>query len=72
MPGVVESTGTPMIDPFSGDEHQAILTLPNGMEFIECYCGSGTTKATGAVTLDHADSWGQFTVYQLNQNGVIR
>ena len=71
VPGVVESTGAPMKDPFSGDEHLAILTLPNGMEFTECYCGSGTTKATGAITLDHSDSWGQFTVYHLSNNGVI-
>ena len=69
--GAIESTGTPMKDPFSGDEHLAILTLPNGMEFTECYCGSGTTKATGAVTLDHADTWGQFTTYHLSNNGVI-
>ena len=71
VPGVIDSTGTPMKDPFSGDEHLAILTLPNGMEFTECYCGSGTTKATGAVTLDHADTWGQFTIYHLSNNGVI-
>ena len=71
VPGVIDSTGTPMKDPFSGDEHLAILTLPNGMEFTECYCGSGTTKSTGAVTLDHADTWGQFTIYHLSNNGVI-
>ena len=41
------------------------------MEFTECYCGSDTTKAIGAVALDHADSWEQFTTYHLSDNGVI-
>ena len=72
VPGIIESVGTPMIDPFSGDPHDVRLQIPNGMEFTECYCGSGTTKATGDVTLDHADSWGQFAIYHLNQSGVVR
>jgi len=72
VPGVIESKGEPMTDPFSGEAHDARLILPNGMEFMECFCGSGTTKATGAVTLDHSDSWGQFAIYHLNQDGPVR
>jgi hypothetical protein len=72
VPGVIESIGTPMIDPFSGEPHDVRLQIPNGMEFTDCYCGSGTSKATGDITLDHADSWGQFAIYHLNQSGVVR
>lgn len=72
VPGVIASTGEPMKNPFSDDTHDARLILPNGMEFIECFCGSGTTKATGDVALDHADTWGHFAMYHFNQDGIIR
>lgn len=72
VPGIIDSVGEPMKDPFSGETHDAVLTLPNGMEFTECYCGSGSTKATGEIALDHSGTWGQFTIYHLNQSGVVR
>lgn len=69
--GVLESTGTPMHDPFTGDAQRATLLLPGGMEFTKVECGSGTTRATGAVKLDHADSWGQFSIYHFTQDGIV-
>ena len=72
IPGVIESKGEPMINSVTGDMHDARIILPNGMEFVECFCGSGTTKATGEISLDHADTWGQFAVYHFNQNGIVR
>lgn len=69
--GVVESKGSPMIDPFSGGEHRAKLLLPGGVEFTEVECGSGTTRSTGAVKLDFADTWGQFSTYHFTQDGIV-
>ena len=72
VPGILNSTGEPMKDRFSGKTHEVRLLLPNGMEFTDCYCGSGRTKATGEIALDHEGTWGQFTIYHLNQSGVVR
>lgn len=72
VPGLLESTGSPMIDPFSGDAHRARLVLPNGMEFLEAECGSGTTKSSGKVELDFTDTWGQFSRYHIKHDGIVR
>ena len=72
VPGVVESTGTPIIDPISGGEHRARIELPNGFEYTVAEMGSGTTKATGAIRLDLAGTYGQFNILHMNQDGVIR
>ena len=72
VPGVVESTGTPIIDPISGGEHRARIELPNGFEYTVAEMGSGTTKATGAIRLDLSGSSGQFNILHMNQDGVIR
>lgn len=72
VPGVVESTGTPIIDPISGGEHRARIELPNGFEYTVAEMGSGTTKATGAIRLDLSGTYGQFNIVHMNQDGVIR
>ena len=70
--GVVESTGTPIIPPITGDEHRARINLPGGFEYTVAEVGSGTTKATGAIRLDLSGTYGQFNILHMNQDGVIR
>lgn len=70
--GVVESTGSPIIDPFSGEEHRARINLPNGFEYTVAEVARGTTKSQGAIELDLTDSYGQFNILHMNQDGVIR
>lgn len=72
VPGIVESTGLPIIDEHTGAEKRAQIHLPAGFEYTVAEMGSGTTKATGAIELDLSDSYGQFNVLHLNQDGVIR
>lgn len=72
IPGILEAKGEPMRDPFSGDEQRARLVLPDGFEFTEVECGSGTTKATGGIDLDYEDTWAQFCIYHFNQDGIVR
>ncbi len=72
VPGVVESTGTPIIHPITGDEHRARINLPSGFEYTVAEMGSGTTKATGAIRLDLSGTYGQFNILHMNQDGVIR
>lgn len=70
--GVVESTGSPIINPHSGEPHQARINLPNGFEYTVAEMGSGSSKLTGGIELELTDSYGQFNVLHLNQDGVIR
>ncbi len=70
--GVVESTGSPIIDANSGEEHHARINLPNGFEYTVAEIGSGSTKSQGGIELDLSDSYGQFCILHMNQDGVIR
>ena len=70
--GVVESTGSPIIDPFSGDSQRARINLPNGFEYTVAEMGSGSSKLTGGIELELTDSYGQFNILHMNQDGVIR
>ena len=72
VPGLVESTGSPIIDPNSGDAHRALINLPNGFEYTSAEMGSGTSKVTAGIQLDLDGSYGQFNVLHMNQDGVIR
>jgi hypothetical protein len=72
VPGVVESTGSPIINPHSGEPHHARIHLPNGFEYTFAEMGSGSSKLTSAIELELTDSYGQFNILHMNQDGVIR
>lgn len=73
IPGIVESTGEPMINPFSGEPSSARINLPNGFEYTVAEIGSGKTKSTAeGLELDLDSSHGQFNILHMNQDGVIR
>ena len=72
VPGLVESTGSPIVDPHSGEEHRAQIHLPNGFEFTVAEMGTGQSRVRAGIELDLSDSYGQFNVVHMNQDGVIR
>jgi hypothetical protein len=74
VPGVIASSGDPIIDPHSGAEHRARIGLPNGFEYTVAEIGRGTsrTEAGAGIRLDLSDSYGQFNLLHMNQDGVIR
>ena len=72
IPGIAESTGSPIIDPFSGDEHRARINLPNGFEYTVAEMGSGSSKVQGEIEMELNESYGQFNKLHMNQDGVIR
>lgn len=72
VPGLVESTGSPIVDPHSGEEHRAQIHLPNGFEFTVAEMGTGSSRVRAGIELDLSDSYGQFNVVHMNQDGVIR
>ena len=72
VPGLVESRGSPIIHSITGEEHRARINLPNGFEYTVAEMASGTTKATAGIELDLSNSYGQFNILHMNQDGVIR
>jgi len=72
VPELVESTGTPIINPHSGQPSRARIDLPNGFEYSLAEMGNGSTKAQAGIRLNLSNSYGQFTILHMNQDGVIR
>lgn len=69
---IAESVGTPIVNPHSGEESRARINLPDGFEYTVAEMGSGTTTVNAGIELRLADSYGQFNVLHMNQDGVIR
>ncbi len=72
VPGLVESKGSPITDPNSGEPHRALIQLPNGFEYTFAEMGAGVTRATAGIQLDLSGTYGQFNELHMNQDGVIR
>lgn len=72
VPGLVELTGSPIIDPHSGDEFRARIDLPNGFEYQIAEMGQGESRATAGIEISLSGSYGQFNAVHMNQDGVIR
>jgi hypothetical protein len=70
--GVLDATGRPIISPATGEQHRVRIDLPNGIEFEMAEVGSATSRATGAIALDLADTYGQFNRIRHTGNGVVR
>lgn len=73
IPGVLESTGSPIRPPHSDGEHRVRIDIPNGIEFELAEVGSATTKtgSESAVVLDLKDSYGQFNLLRHSGTGVV-
>jgi len=70
--GLVESRGTPMISPYSGKPARTRINMPGGRRYICAEMGNGNTTARAGIELDFNDSYGQFNVLHMNQDGIIR
>ena len=73
VPGILESTGEPIIDPNSGEEFRAAIQLPGGFEYSHAEMATGKSRVFGAgIELEFDGTYGQFNLLHMNQNGVIR
>ena len=71
--GLVESHGTPLPRPPSGGLPNRIrLNMPDGPRYIYAEMGNGNTTARAGIDLDFTDSYCQFNVVHMNQDGLIR
>jgi len=72
VPGLIESTGSPIIDPNSGEEFRARIELPDGFEYTTAEMGTASSTSTAGIELSLENSYAQFNVVHMNQDGVIR
>ena len=73
IPGVMTSTGKPIIDEFNGEPFHVALARPHGsFEFTYAEIGLGTTSVTGDIEMAFEDSWAHYCVHHFNQDGLIR
>ncbi len=70
--GVVESTGSPIPNPFTGGIHGVSISIDEGMEYQTANIGRGSSKGKAGFEIELDDSYGQFCVYHFNQDGLIR
>ena len=72
IPGVLTSTGRPIVSPATGEPHRVRIDIPDGIEFDIAEIGSATTTATGPIELALNDTYGQFNRIRHSATGVIR
>lgn len=70
-PGIIESSGEPIRNPVTGAESRARIDLPHGFEYRLAEVGSARTRATGAITLELTNTYGQFARLHLRHAGVV-
>jgi hypothetical protein len=72
IPGVMKSSGRPMINEFNGEPFHIALARPSGsFEFTYAEIGLGTTSVTGDIEMAFEDSYTQFCVHHFNQDGLV-
>ena len=74
IPGVVESTGTPIRPDHTSDaEHRVRIDIPDGIEFTFAEMGSASSQTgpEAAVTLELKDSYGQWNPLRHSGTGIV-
>ena len=69
---LVTLTGEPIKNPVTGQEHRAQIHIPDGFEYSIAEMGSGSSKSTGPIELNLNNSYGQFSEYHLNNDGIVK
>lgn len=71
IPGLLESTGSPIVSPATGAEHRVRIEIPNGIEFESAEIGTAVTRATGPIGLTLDGTYGQFNHLRHSGRGVV-
>lgn len=71
VPGWIDARGEPIVNPVTGEEHRARITLPQGFEYDMCEVGRGWATTQGPVNVQLSDSHAQFATLHLTESGVV-
>lgn len=69
---LVRAEGRPIISKFDGQPVRSGIHLPGGFEYTYAEMGNGNSKVDAGIKLDLNDSYGQFNVLHMTQDGVVR
>lgn len=70
---LIDASGTPIIDAFSGNPFHVTLARREGsFEFTHAEIGSGTAKVTGLVAMELVATYAHFCVHHYDQEGLSR
>ena len=74
IPGVIESTGTPIYAPHDGSEHRVRINIPDGIEFEVAEMGSASAHSgpDAKIELNLIDSYGQFNYLRHASGGIVK
>ena len=73
IPGVLKSSGKPIINEFNGEPfHIALARASGSFEFTYAEIGLGTTSVSGDMEMELEDSWAHYCVHHFNQEGLVR
>jgi hypothetical protein len=73
IPGILQSSGKPIINEFNGEPLHIAIARPSGsFEFTYAEIGLGTTSVTGGIEMAMEDSWAHFCVHHFDQDGLVR
>ncbi len=73
IPGIMKSSGKPIINEFNGEPfHIALARRSGSFEFAYAEIGLGTTSITGDMEMAYEDSWAHYCVHHWNQDGLVR
>jgi len=72
VPDILEAKGAPIENPHSGEAFEAAIVLAKGFEYARAEMGSGTSRVRAGIELDLRDSYGQFNLLHMTQDGVVR
>ena len=70
--GIIESSGEPLKNPFSGEDDRRGIYNPNGFEYVYAELGNGRSRVTSDVPMGFENTYAQFNILHMNQDGVIR
>ena len=73
IPGILKSSGKPIVNEFNGEPFHIALARPSGsFEFSYAEIGMATTSVTGDMEMAFEDSWAHYCVHHFNQDGLVR
>ena len=72
VPGLIETRGEPILNPVTGNEHRVRIDMVGGFEYTLAEIGRGWSKASGPISYELADSYGQFAHLHLSQSGIVQ
>lgn len=73
IPGIMKSSGSPIINEFTGQPFHVALARPSGrFDFTYAEIGLGKTWVTGDMKMAYEDTWAHFCVHHFNQDDLVR